>query len=129
MTNTSADATARETLEGWIPSLASEADVRSALNLAFDYRGDVTLTLRDGRAIVGYVYDRNGDQPSLSQCTARLLETQSGSRLSIPYDQIARLEFSGRDTAAGKSFENWLKKYQEKKAAGQSASIESDPLD
>jgi len=36
------------------------------------------------------------------------------------------LEFSGRDTAAGKSWENWLRKYAQKKVAGEIASIESD---
>jgi hypothetical protein len=29
------------------------------------------------------------------------------------------LAFTGRDTAAGKSFEAWIRKYWEKKAAGE----------
>ena len=43
-----------------------------------------------------------------------------------PTTEIARLEFTGRDTAAGKSFETWVKKYQEKKAAGEK-NIRLDP--
>ena len=38
----------KENLEGWIPSLASEDEVREALEKAFDYRGDVTITRKDG---------------------------------------------------------------------------------
>ena len=39
----------------------------------------------------------------------------------IPYSDIAALAFTGRDTAAGKSWEAWVKKYVEKKAAGEKA--------
>jgi len=35
-----------EQLEGYVPELASEEDLRQALEKAFDYRGDVTLTLK-----------------------------------------------------------------------------------
>ena len=43
----------RENLEGWIPALASEDEVREALERAFDYRGDITLTLKDGSKLEG----------------------------------------------------------------------------
>jgi hypothetical protein len=36
----------------------------------------------------------------------------------LSYDQIARLEF-GKDRAAGKHWEDWVKAYNEKKAAGE----------
>ncbi len=48
----------REDLQGWIPPLATEAEVKEALEKAFDYRGDVTLTLRTGEVVEGYIYDR-----------------------------------------------------------------------
>ena len=37
---------AHENLEGWIPALASESEIREALEKAFDYRGDLTVTLK-----------------------------------------------------------------------------------
>jgi hypothetical protein len=37
----------------------------------------------------------------------------------IAYSDIAALTFTGRDTAAGKSWEAWVKKYVENKAAGE----------
>lgn len=48
----------RENLEGWVPQLANDAEVREALEKAFDYRGDITITRRDGTVVEGYLYDR-----------------------------------------------------------------------
>jgi len=115
-----------ENLEGWVPALAAPDDVRAALEKAFDYRGDVTITRKDGSAVEGYVFDRRADGPALGQCRVRLLPKGGGDRISISYAEIARLEFTGRDTAAGKSWETWVKKYQEKKKAGET-NIRLDP--
>ena len=48
----------REKLEGWVPQLASEDELRSALEQAFDYRGDITITRKDGSQLEGYLFDR-----------------------------------------------------------------------
>ena len=108
----------REQLEGWVPELASEAELRAALDKAFDYRGDVTITLRDGSAVEGYVFDRR-EGPLLSDCAVRLFPKDRDEKVTIRYPDIARLAFTGRDTAAGKSWETWLRKYNERKAAGE----------
>ena len=108
----------REQLEGWIPALASEEEIREALEKAFDYRGNITLTLKDGTKIEGYLFDRR-TAPTLAQSTVRLIPVNSLAKISVPYGDIAALAFTGRDTAAGKSFEAWVKKYWEKKAAGE----------
>jgi hypothetical protein len=108
----------KENLEGWIPSLASEDEIREALEKAFDYRGDVTLTLRDGRTINGYVFDRRTGV-NLATSAVRIIPATDRTKLTIPYSDIAALAFTGRDTAAGKSFEAWVRKYWEKKAAGE----------
>ena len=52
-----APGTAHERLEGWIPELAGEEELRVALEKAFDYRGDVTITRKDGSKIEGYLFD------------------------------------------------------------------------
>jgi transcriptional antiterminator Rof (Rho-off) len=116
-------------LQGWIPPLASEAEIRDALEKAFDYRGDVTLTLKDGSTIEGYIFDRSTGS-ALSQCQVRLFLKAGDQKIAVAYDQIAALAFSGRDTAAGKSFETWVKKYRQKKAAGEkNVGIEPEALD
>jgi len=119
----------REQLEGWIPELASDADVREALEKAFDYRGDITITRKDGSKVEGYVFDRRNGK-TLADSYVRVIPTGQRSKLTIPYAEIAGLTFSGRDTAAGKTFEAWVKKYWEKKAAGEkNIQIEPEKLD
>jgi len=119
----------REQLEGWVPSLASDEEIHQAFEKAFDYRGDVTLTLKDGRQINGYVFDRRGGK-TLSDSAVRIMPATERTKLTIPYSDIAALAFTGRDTAAGKSFEAWVKKYWEKKAAGEKdIAIEPEKLD
>jgi hypothetical protein len=112
----------RENLEGSIPSLASDAEIREALEKAFDYRGDITVTLKNGSAIEGYLYDRRTGK-TLADSVIRLMPTpaagQPHERVNIAYSDVAGLKFSGRDTAAGKTFDAWVKKYWEKKAAGE----------
>jgi hypothetical protein len=108
----------REKLEGWIPALASDEEIRSALEKAFDYRGDVTITHKDGSKIEGYLFDRRSGA-SLADSRVRVIPKDSNEKIAISYSEIAALAFSGRDTAAGKSFDAWVKKYQEKKAAGE----------
>jgi hypothetical protein len=68
-----APGTAHEHLEGWIPQLASEEEIRNALEKAFDYRGDVTITRKDGSKVEGYLFDRR---------TAATLEKFYGAALS-----------------------------------------------
>ncbi|MGC2636837.1 MAG: hypothetical protein WA294_06640 [Acidobacteriaceae bacterium] len=112
------DGRAREQLEGWIPSMAGEAEIREALEKAFDYRGDVTLTLKDGSVIHGYVFDRRPGA-TLAESAVRVMPAGERTKRSIPYTDIAALAFTGRDNAAGKTFDAWIKKYWEKKAAGE----------
>ena len=108
----------RENLEGWIPPLASDEEVRAALEKAFDYRGDITITLKNGEKIEGYIFDRRTGT-SLADSVVRLYPKSGNQKLAVPYADIAALAFTGRDTAAGKSWEAWMKKYREKKAAGE----------
>ena len=109
---------AHEKLEGWVPELAAEEDVRQALEKAFDYRGDVTITRKDGTKVEGYVFDRRTGK-TLADSAVRLFPKDSDRKTAIAYSDIAALAFTGRDTAAGKSFESWVRKYWEKKAAGE----------
>jgi hypothetical protein len=119
----------REQLEGWVPELASEAEVREALEKAFDYRGDVTLTRKDGSKVEGYLYDRRTGK-TLVDSVVRIMPSDRGARVNVAYSDIAAIAFSGRDTAAGKTFEAWVKKYWEKKAAGEkNIQIEPERLD
>jgi hypothetical protein len=121
--------TLHEKLEGWIPQLASETETRDALEKAFDYRGDISITLKNGRKVEGYIFDRRPGQTLADSCV-RLFPAGSDEKLSISYANIAALAFSDRDPAAGKSWEAWVRKYWEKRSAGEkNIGIEAEKLD
>lgn len=117
-----------EQLQGWIPELATEEEVRTALEKAFDYRGDVKITRKDGTTLEGYLYDRRSAK-TLADSLARVLPSDGSPRVNIAYSDIAALRFSDRDPAAGKSWEAWVRKYWEKKAVGETAEIKPEALD
>jgi hypothetical protein len=105
-------------LEGWVPTLASADDLRQALEKALDYRGDVTFTLRNGERIEAYIFNRQTG-PTLAESWVHYFTPKAPEKRKVSYAEIARLEFSGKDRAAGKHWEDWAKAYNEKKAAGE----------
>ena len=120
--------TTRDNLEGWVPELASEEELRVALERAFDYRGDVLITRKDGSKIEGYIFDRRTGK-TLAESRVRLLPKDGGPKTSVAYAEIAALSF-GRDMAAGKGWESWLRQYWERKAAGEkNISLQPDRLE
>lgn len=119
--------------QGAVISAADAEELRRALDEAFDYRGDVTIVTKAGSTIEGYLFDRRSGA-SLDQSVVRLIPATSTSssgeeKVTVRYSEIATLQFSGRDTAAGKSWENWVRRYAEKKLKGETASIEAEKLD
>jgi hypothetical protein len=124
-----APGTLHETVQGWVPQMATEEELRIALEKAFDYRGDVTLTLKDNSKIEGYIFDRVAGK-TLITSFVRLMPKDANQKLKVPYANIAALSFTGKDTAAGKSWEAWVRKYWEKKATGEGAlSLEPESLE
>ena len=106
-----------EQLEGWVPELAGEDDLRQALEKAFDYRGDVTLTLKSGERIEAFIFNRHTGA-TLGDSYVQYFTPSAPEKRKVSYAEIARLAF-GKDRAAGKHWEDWVKKYNEKKAAGE----------
>ncbi|NNM86299.1 MAG: hypothetical protein HKL96_11165 [Phycisphaerales bacterium] len=122
-------AATQEQLEGLVAKPGTETDLRHAIEQAFSYRGDITVLTTDGRKIEGYIFDRLAESPSLQQCYLRLMQPNGQDRVRLAYSDIAELHFTGRDAAAGKSFQTWIKKYNEKKAAGEkNIRLEPEPL-
>lgn len=113
-----APGTEHQRLEGWIPEMASDGEVCDALEKAFDYRGDVTITLKNGEKIEAFIFNRHTGV-TLAESWVQFFTPKSNDKLKLGYREIARLEFSGKDRAAGKHWEDWVKAYNEKKAAGE----------
>ena len=85
---------------------------------AFDYRGNVTLSLKEGRSMVGYVYNR--EIKGSSRCPEPFLEIMpenSSEKLLFKCSEIEKILFTGEDPAAGKSWEEWIAKEEAKKKA------------
>ena len=106
-----------EALEGSVPVLATDEDLKNALEKAFDFRGDVTITLKSGEKIEAYIFNRSTGA-TLAESWVQYFTPKSEEKRKLAYDQISRLEF-GKDRAAGKHWEDWVKAYNEKKAAGE----------
>lgn len=94
-------------LEGWVPP--ADADLAEVIDLAFDYRGDVTVVMAGGAERVGYVYNRRREvaDPYLE------MFDPDGTAHRLPYAEIRAIRFTGKDTAAGKSYEAWLRRRTE----------------
>ena len=119
----------RDNVEGWVPQLASDDELKDALEHAFGYRGNVTITRKDGSKVEGYVFDRRTGR-TLAESCVRLIPKDGAGKLSVPYSDIAGLAFYGRDMAAGKSWETWVKQYWERRAAGEkNISLQPEQLD
>jgi hypothetical protein len=91
------------------------------LEWASTYRGDVSITVADGTQHVGYLFDRTEEH-------VRLDPSDGSPRVRIAASDITRLQFSGRDMAAGKSFDRWIQRYIDKTLSGEDASIESESM-
>ncbi len=101
---------AKATLQG--RAVAAGAELADGVEQAFDYRGDVTLQLKTGDKLEGYVFDRGSSK-------MRILLKSAGKKVTVPLDEVEQLSFTGRDMADGRSWEAWVKKYTEGKAAGE----------
>jgi hypothetical protein len=97
------------TLEGWAPAIRDAAHLAEVIDFAFDYRGDVTITDRAGAVLTGYLYNRDRGAP---EPFVQVLDSAGGSH-TLRYADIRAIAFTGRDTAAGKSWEAWRQRKAE----------------
>ncbi len=123
-----APGTEHKQLEGWIPELASEDDLRNALEKAFEYRGDITITTRSGQRIEAYVFNRHTGA-TLADSYVQYFAPNNPAKQKLGYTDVSRLEF-GKDRAAGKHWEDWVKAYDQRKAAGEkNIALHPDKID
>lgn len=103
--------------------MTTDAERKAAIEAAFDYRGDITLATKDGAEIVGFVSNRDfaAAEPFLEIFTASAPAPQR-----IPLESITSITFTGPDTAAGKSWDLWLKKVADAEAQGKIAELYPD---
>lgn len=113
---------AEKSPQGRVVAPGSEQERDAALALAFDYRGDVTLETAGGTSVTGYLYNR---APVDGKPCAKVMLPDGGEE-TVPEAEVVKVSFSGKDPAAGQTWENWLRRYVEQKASGKEAGIRSD---
>jgi hypothetical protein len=100
----------RGPLEGWTPAVDVEVSLEEVIERAFDYRGDVTVVRRDGTEMIGYLFNRNAE---VAEPFVQMFDRAGDGPFRIAYADIRTIRFTGRDTAAGKSYEAWLRRKTE----------------
>ena len=121
--------TDQEPQQGWKPNCADEDHKLAAIEAAFNYRGDITITLKDGTKLSGFLFDRHINDNKTLDSSVRMIINGSTQKTNIPVNNIHEILFSGKDTAAGKSWEHWINTYIEKKKQGLTAELHPDNLD
>jgi hypothetical protein len=105
----------RDSLEGWVPVLGPDLSLAEVVELAFDYRGNTTVMTTDGRALVGYLFNRDG---RAAEPFVQMFDEAGNGPVTIPYRDIANVVFTGKDTAAGSSWKAWIERKERERAAG-----------
>ena len=99
--------------------------------LSFEHLDGLSAAVKDGELwnlwytsipspekVEGYIFDRRSGK-TLADSAVRVYPKTGNQKLTVSYSDIAALAFTGKDTAAGKSWEAWMQRYREKKAAGE----------
>ncbi len=100
-------------LQGWVPELDGELTLAQVIDFAFDYRGNVTLVKADGSEVAGYLFNRNAEVP---EPFVQMFDDRGNGPFAIPYADIRNIRFTGKDTAAGKSYDAWIKRREKERA-------------
>ena len=72
----------------------ADAKLIEQINAAFDYRGHVTLTLKQGEPVVGYLFNRELSAPSPY---VELVREGDAAEISVAVETIASIELTGKD--------------------------------
>ncbi|MBM3939363.1 MAG: hypothetical protein FJ318_00435 [SAR202 cluster bacterium] len=103
-----------ERLEGWTPSIGAEVPLKAVVELAFRYRGNVTVLKADGGQITGYLFNRDAEAP---EGFAQLLDEDGEGTITLRYRDIRNIVFSGKDTAEGNSYEAYKRRKEQARTA------------
>ena len=85
--------------------------LKQQIEAAFNYRGNVTLTKKDGSTTEGFVFNREFDHSTIEENQfVEIFLAGSGAPCKLTVAELESVELTGEDHAAGKSYEEWLKK-------------------
>jgi hypothetical protein len=91
-------------------------ELETQIEKAYDFRGHVTLKLKKGEAVEGFIFNRQlGDAKLKEPPYVEVMIKGSGDKRKIAVAELESIAMTGEDCAAGKSYDD----YQKKKAAEQ----------
>ena len=86
-------------------------ELKRQIESAFDYRGHVTVTLKDATSVEGYLFNRQfADAKHVIEGYVDLIPKNKDERRRILIADIASIALTGEDCAAGKSYGDYLAK-------------------
>ena len=86
-------------------------ELERQIEAAYDFRGHVTLALASGESLEGFLYNREFANPlSPEENYVDVLLKNSDERRRIAISAIRAVALSGEDCAAGKSYEDYMRK-------------------
>jgi len=93
-------------------------ELEKQIEAAFDFRGHVTVKLKSGQSVEGFVFNRQFANPKLPQDNfVELYLKGSAEHRLLKIAEIESIALTGEDFAAGKSYEDYLKKKAAEKKA------------
>ncbi|HEY3324623.1 MAG TPA: hypothetical protein VGP72_29495 [Planctomycetota bacterium] len=100
-------------LEKWVAPCGTQEEVREAAAQAVDYRGDITLTLKDGQEVTGYVFNLNTgcNEPFLD-----IFPNNADAKQRVNLKDVMGVAFSGQDMAVGRSWKAWKERKEKEQA-------------
>ncbi|MBI4375458.1 MAG: hypothetical protein HY549_03315 [Elusimicrobia bacterium] len=96
--------------------MATTTRIEEEIEAAYNFRGHVTLKLRGGQTVEGYLFNRQLGDRFPDGGFVELFLKGSGDRRNCAVRDIEAVELTGEDCAAGKSYEDYLKKKAEQEA-------------
>jgi nitrous oxide reductase len=93
----------------------SPESLEQALRYAFDYRGDITLRMKDDAAIEGFVHNFDLIEDTVAIFVAE--SRRESTNQTVPASDIKAIHFSGDDKAFGQSWDDWMAKSERQRKA------------
>lgn len=91
-------------------------ELKKQIEDAFYYRGHVTITFKDGKTAEGYLFNRDYEPHPASKTEGYFLDMflkGSGDKARFWMKDVQSIALTGVDEAAGKSYQEWVKKKEQ----------------
>ena len=86
-------------------------ELEKQIDAAYDFRGHVTIKLKGGKAVEGFIFNRQFADPALKRAPfVEVILKGSGDKAEFEIASLESVELTGENCAAGKSYEDYMKK-------------------